>query len=158
MIFLKQVSLPVIWVTYFNNSVLATHFCMYPFYFMLSRCLWISCSYLFPIFSSFSLPFHHPTSIIQFSTNHFSFLSSTSMSCLLPLYSFLLFLPPPRPLFLVLLCHPALPVFHFNVFTLFCLPLTYLFPNSLHLSPQFCNSLFFPLVLFPAHCQPTSYA
>lgn len=158
MIFLKQVSLPVIWVTYFSNSVLATHFCMYPFYFMLSRCLWISCSYLFHIFSSFSLPFHHPTSITQFSTNHFSFLSSTSMSCLLPLYSFLLFLPPPHPLFLVLLCHPALPVFHFNVSTLFCLPLTYLFPNSLHLSPQCCNSLFFPLVLFPAYCQPTSCA
>lgn len=152
----KQVLVTIIQITYFSNSLLAIQFCMFTFYFMFSRCLSLSCSYLFHIFSSFYLPFHHPSSINQFSIN--LFFSSTSVFCLLLLYNFLLLLPPPHPPFLIIFCHPALPVFHFNVFTLFCLPLAYLFPNSLYLSPQCSNSLFFPFILSPVYWQPTSSA
>lgn len=89
----KQVLLPIIWIMYFSNSVLATQFCMFAFYFMLSGCLCVSCSYLFHIFSPFSLPFHHPSSISQFSINLFFYLnilfaSSSTVSyfsCLLPI-------------------------------------------------------------------------
>lgn len=111
---------------------------------------------LFHIFSPFSLPFHHASSITQFSIN--LFFSSVSMSCLLSLLQFLTFLASPHPPFLIIFCHPNLPVFHFNVFTLLFLCLAYLFPDSLHLSPKCSNSLFFPIILPPVSCQPTSFA
>lgn len=153
MMFQKQVSVPIIWVTYFSNSVLCTHFCMFLSYFMLFRYLCTSCSYLFHIFSPFSLPlpsqFYHSISYKPF----LSLLLPQCLVCSL-LQSFLLFLPPPHPASLIVFCHPAFPAFHFNVFTLFCLPLAYLFLfcTFLHSAPILCFSL--SCCLLPPASQP----
>lgn len=58
-------------------------------------CLCISCSYLFHIFSSFSFPFHHPSSITQLSINLFFYLNVLfALSSTVSYFScFLLILP-----------------------------------------------------------------